>query len=90
MWNSSSSFIAQAYQPKPRIRSKVPEREAPSQTNPLSTLFYLAKLYTNVLRKQRRQESRVLDQVWKRQRESCLTTALTKLALGKYLRMNFD
>lgn len=51
MWNSSSSFIAQAYQPKPRIRSKVPEREAPSQINPLSTLFYLATNYTNVLGK---------------------------------------
>ena len=37
--------------PKPRIRSKVPEREAPSQINPLSTLFYLATLYTNVLGK---------------------------------------
>ena len=41
--------MAQAYQPKPRIRGKVPEREAPSQINPLSTLFYLATLYTNVL-----------------------------------------
>ena len=51
MWNSSSSFIAQAFQPKPRIRSKVPEREAPSQINPLSTLFYLATNYTNVLGK---------------------------------------